>query len=298
MYARGILFGKMKYELGDHAQVRCPETGLEVDIEFKVKGWVSGSYNSIGGYIKETKTGKQLYELSGYWHGEMTIKNLSTGKKEVLFDASHAKPSAIHTRPIEEQAPRESQRLWQTTTQAIKKMDHHAATDSKTKIEDQQRQEAAERGDNPWQPKLFKKAPPGDEEQLDWIIDAEVDSNASPEKEKEQILAIAPILPGSSSQPGQKPPAPPEQDKQPPPPQQNKPLPAAPPQKDGGSDLIDFGQNDNPPPPPPDSAKPAPAPVQRLQEPMVPSKSEPGEPIRRIDSSGNEDTFLDAEDMI
>lgn len=298
MYARGILFGKMKYELGDHAQVRCPETGLEVDIEFKVKGWVSGTYNSIGGYIKETKTGKQLYELSGYWHGEMMIKDLSTGKKEVLFDASHAKETPIHTRPIQEQAPRESQRLWQTTTQAIRKVDHTGATESKTKIEDEQRREAAERGETPWQPKLFKKAPPGDEEKLDWIIDAEVDNNASPEKQVEQILAIAPILPAQtssgSSQPAQKQPAPPQQTQQPPP-QQDKPLPAAPAQQDGSSDLIDFGQNEHPPPPPPDSTKPPPAPVQRLQEPLVPVQKEPGEPIRRMDSMGNEDTFLDAE---
>jgi hypothetical protein len=290
MYARGILFGKMKYELGDHAQVRCPETGLEVDIEFKVKGWVSGSYNSIGGYIKETKTGKQLYELSGYWHGEMSIKDLSTGKKEVLFDATHAKESPIQTRPVEEQAPRESQRLWRSTTQAIKKSDHHGATDEKTKIEDEQRREAAERGDNVWQPKLFKKAPAGDEEKLDWIIDAEVDANAPPEKEKEQIFAIAPILPGQKASSEF------TEDKKLPS-QQDKPLPPAPSQKDGAgvNDLIDFGQNDNPPPPPPNSAKPPPAQVQRLQEPLVPTKSEPGEPIRRMDSNGNEEEFMDAE---
>lgn len=60
MYARGILFGKMKYELGDHAVVRCPESGLEADIEFKVKGWVGGTYNAISGFIKESKTGKNL----------------------------------------------------------------------------------------------------------------------------------------------------------------------------------------------------------------------------------------------
>ena len=302
MYARGILFGKMKYELGDHASVRCPETGLEVDIEFKVKGWVSGSYNSIGGYIKETKTGKQLYELSGYWHGEMSIKDLATGKKEVLFDASHAKPSPIQTRPVEEQGARESQRLWQATTQAIKKVDHAGATESKTKIEDEQRKEAAERGENAWQPKRFKRAPAGDEEKLDWIIDATVDDDAPPEKEKEQILAIAPILPGSKASAQPEPPTPTSSTQ--------KPLPAAPPQKYGGVDLIDFGQNDHPPPPPPDSAKPTapvppsstasqpppPAPVQRLQEPLQPSKSgAPGEPIRRMDSMGNEDEFLDAE---
>lgn len=76
MYARGILFGKMKYELGDHSYVRCPETGLAVDVEFKVKGYFGGAYNAIGGTIKNEKTGEALYELSGSWHSEMTIKNL------------------------------------------------------------------------------------------------------------------------------------------------------------------------------------------------------------------------------
>ncbi|EMC99800.1 hypothetical protein BAUCODRAFT_30208 [Baudoinia panamericana UAMH 10762] len=196
MYARGILFGKMKYELGDQAVVRCPETGLEADIEFKTKGWVGGTYNAIGGCIKETKSGKQLYELSGFWHGEMYIKDLSTGKKELLFDATSAKPTAIKARPLNEQGPHESQRLWDPTTRAIKKADQKTATDEKTKVEDEQRREAAERGEgHVWQPKLFKAAPAGDEEQLDWIISAQIDNDAPPEKQTEQILAIAPILP-------------------------------------------------------------------------------------------------------
>ncbi|KAK1072675.1 Oxysterol-binding protein OBPa [Friedmanniomyces endolithicus] len=201
MYARGILFGKMKYELGDHAIVRCPETGLDADIEFKVKGWMGGTYNAIGGFIKDSKSGKHLFELSGLWHGEMFIKDLATGKKELLFDATHAKPSMVKARPISEQGPRESQRLWDTTTRAIKKADQKTATDEKTRIEDEQRAEAAERGgEENWKPVLFKAAPPGDEEQLDWIINARVDDNAPPEKQLQQILAIAPILPGQSMQ--------------------------------------------------------------------------------------------------
>jgi hypothetical protein len=75
MYARGILFGKMKYELGDHSFVRCPELGLMADIEFKTKGYFSGTYNAIGGVIKNTKTDQVLYELSGLWNEEMYIKN-------------------------------------------------------------------------------------------------------------------------------------------------------------------------------------------------------------------------------
>lgn len=294
MYARGILFGKMKYELGDLAVVRCPESGLEVNIEFKVKGWVGGTYNAIGGSIKETKSGKALYELSGLWHGEMFIKDLSTGQKEVLFDATRAKPSYPQSRPLNEQAPRESQRLWATTTAAIKKADHRGATDEKTKIEEEQRREAAERGENAWQPKLFKKIPPGDEEKLDWIIDAQVDSDGPPEKQIEQILAIAPVLPGQGANK--------EFEKAKSlPSQQGKSLP---PKEEssssgngngGGGDLIDFGQNDGAnaiSAEPKQMAQPV---GQGLQAPLQPSKSQGGDPVRRMDSLGNEEEFLDAD---
>ncbi|KAK5110633.1 hypothetical protein LTR62_005672 [Meristemomyces frigidus] len=201
MYARGILFGKMKYELGDHAVVRCPETGLEADIEFKVKGWMGGTYNAIGGNIKDSKTGKSLFELSGLWNEEMYIKDLATGKKELFFDAKHSKPSFPKARPLNEQSSRESQKLWDTTTRAIKKADQKTATDEKSRIEDEQRREAAERGEETsWQPKLFKAAPPGDEQNLDWVINANIDSKAPPEQQIKQILAIAPILPGQGQE--------------------------------------------------------------------------------------------------
>ncbi|EHL02012.1 putative Oxysterol-binding protein-like protein OBPa [Glarea lozoyensis 74030] len=68
MYARGILFGKMKYELGDHSFVKCPELGLSADVEFKTKGYFGGTYNAIGGTIKNDHTGEVLYELSGMWN--------------------------------------------------------------------------------------------------------------------------------------------------------------------------------------------------------------------------------------
>ena len=77
MYARGILFGKMKYELGDHSYVRCPENNLTADIEFRTRGYFSGSYNAIGGFIRDEGTGRNLYELSGFWNGEMFIKDLT-----------------------------------------------------------------------------------------------------------------------------------------------------------------------------------------------------------------------------
>ena len=91
MYARGILFGKMKYELGDHSYVRCPEHNLTADIEFKTKGYFGGTYNAIGGTIKNEKTGESLFELSGMWSGEMVLKNLVVWCKNsaLIFVETH-----------------------------------------------------------------------------------------------------------------------------------------------------------------------------------------------------------------
>lgn len=182
MYARGILFGKMKYELGDHSFVRCPELGLTADIEFKTKGYFTGSYNAIGGTIKNDKTGEVLYELSGMWTGEMDIKNVATGRKEVLFDAQKTKPTPPLVRSLEEQGERESQKLWYRTSQAVIARDHVVATDEKTAVEDMQRREAAARlADGlEWRPRYFRevRTGPGESEEgedgLDWILNADM----------------------------------------------------------------------------------------------------------------------------
>ncbi|KAM0252043.1 hypothetical protein ACHAP5_001368 [Fusarium lateritium] len=209
MYARGILFGKMKYELGDHSFVRCPELDLAADIEFKTKGWVGGTYNAIGGVIKRESTGEVLFELSGLWSEEMYIKDMTkqTGHREMFFNALRSKPSPPSVRPIEEQEERESQRLWDKTSRAVKERNHELATDEKTKIEDRQREEAAQRAQEniEWHPRLFRRVQGGPggmeegEEDLEWVINAHVDHAAPPEKQAEQIMAIYSIVKGQKS---------------------------------------------------------------------------------------------------
>lgn len=176
MYARGILFGKMKYELGDHIHIRCPENQLSADIEFKVKGYFTGGYNAIGGHIKDDKTGEVLYEISGSWDAEMDIKNLTDGHKEVLFNAKGARHSPPLVRPLEEQADEESQKLWYNTCVAIRNSDHAAATDEKTKVEEAQRARAAQRVEEgkEWRPRFFKPSIVAGEENLDWILEADM----------------------------------------------------------------------------------------------------------------------------
>lgn len=100
----------------------------------------------------------------------------------MFFNATRSKPSTPLVRPIEEQWDRESQRLWEKTANAVKERNHEAATDEKTKIEDRQRTEAAQRAQEgvEWHPRLFRRVEGGPhgaeegEEDLEWIINAEV----------------------------------------------------------------------------------------------------------------------------
>ncbi|KAI9672374.1 MAG: hypothetical protein M1817_003396 [Caeruleum heppii] len=254
MYARGILFGKMKYELGDHSVVRCPEHGLVADVEFKTKGYFGGTYNAIGGVIRNEKTEKVLYELSGMWNGEMFIKDVMTGHRELLFDATNAKPTPPIVRPLEEQDERESPKLWHKVVTALNQRNHDAATDEKSRIEEMQRAEAAQRAESgaEFRPRLFRpvKGGPGGPEEgfedLDWILDEAIDAPTI-EGQTQQILSIVPIVQGSQTQ------IKPRQDRpsnqlpaQPPEP---SPVPAASATNGGhAGDLVDFGQNEAPAP--------------------------------------------------
>ncbi|KAI0175978.1 hypothetical protein GGR52DRAFT_538913 [Hypoxylon sp. FL1284] len=245
MYARGILFGNMKYELGDHSVVRCPELGLSADVDFKTKGWVSGTYNAIGGTIKDDRTGQTLFELSGLWSEEMFVKDVRNGHRDMFFDARKVKSSKPRVRPLEEQDERESQRLWRKTAEAVKNRSHELATDEKTKVEDQQRDEAASRAAAgvEWHPRLFRRVDKDyggtgeDMEHLEWIVNAHIDGT-TPEKQAEQIMAIYPIIPGQK---------PSDWNIIPPSSSAGNPHTAGhPASEDKNEDLIDIGQSEQP----------------------------------------------------
>ncbi|BGP42036.1 Oxysterol-binding protein OBPa [Rhodotorula kratochvilovae] len=163
MYARGILFGKMVLELGDTSIVRNETTGLSCDVEFKTKGFFSGSYNAIAGKIKGPKG--EVGEISGHWNELMEVSRKGGKGKEVLFDASRAEVVQKSVSPEDQQAPNESRRLWSRVTAAIKAKDLDAATDAKSAIEDAQREAARERdaqGEG-WAPRFFKPTGKGGE---------------------------------------------------------------------------------------------------------------------------------------
>ncbi|KZO92061.1 Oxysterol-binding protein [Calocera viscosa TUFC12733] len=159
MFARGILFGKLVFELGDTIDARCEGTGLSGNVEFKTKGFFSGTYNVVKGEVRQGST--TIGEVSGKWSHHLEYKDVKTGQVRVWFD-DLTTPSESLARPLcpteEEQEPYESRRLWAGVTRGIRAGDQGAAQEAKTIIEDNGRKYARamdEKG-NKHQPRFFE----------------------------------------------------------------------------------------------------------------------------------------------
>ena len=63
MYARGIMFGRMVLELGDTSEVENKNNDLSSEVEFKVKGYFTGTYNAVAAKVQ--RGSKTIGELSG-----------------------------------------------------------------------------------------------------------------------------------------------------------------------------------------------------------------------------------------
>ncbi|CAH1764094.1 10348_t:CDS:2 [Entrophospora sp. SA101] len=127
VYARGILFGRMVMELGDNSTVKCGKNDLTCELEFRTKGFFSGAYNSIYGKIKRESTGEVLYEITGKWSEIIYIKDI----QEVRRFCSMYMIQRYTLRL-----------LWSKVTSALIGRNLDLATDEKTLIEDNQRNEA------------------------------------------------------------------------------------------------------------------------------------------------------------
>jgi len=141
MYARGILFGKMVLELGDTCIAKNEKHGLSCDLEFKTKGFFSGTYNAIAGKVRKGNT--EIAEIGGRWSHIMDLRDTRTGQRRVLFDAATDGQNVCPKWVPDEEAQEmnESRRLWAGLTAAIGAKDMDAATDAKSAVETAQRED-------------------------------------------------------------------------------------------------------------------------------------------------------------
>ncbi|WFC98696.1 hypothetical protein MYAM1_001428 [Malassezia yamatoensis] len=161
MYARGIMFGRMVLELGDTSEVENTNHQLSSEVEFKVKGYFTGTYNAVAAKVQHGN--KTIGELSGKWSDRMDYRDTQTGQSRVLFDAHNVQTVPKEVPPLENQEPNESQRLWATVTEGIKTKNMDLATEAKTAIEEAQREQARlrEAEGKPWVPRFFQALPDG-----------------------------------------------------------------------------------------------------------------------------------------
>lgn len=203
VYCRGILFGKLRYELGDHMYVKCPETGFEADIEFKTKGFISGTYDAIEGYVTNTKTSEVLYTISGKWNDVMEYKDAKSNKKGVFFDTNGSLIHRPKVKPLQEQRDYESRKLWKLTIDALAERNHEKATTEKSRIEERQRELAKQRAEEgaTFRSRLFAEVPEDDlkNQDLEYTINKKLDLQDDSEKLKREILEIFPIVSGQDS---------------------------------------------------------------------------------------------------
>lgn len=200
MYCRGILFGKLRYELGDQMVVECEKLNLKAIIDFKVKGLISGTYDAIEGKVIDTSTDECLFNISGKWNDVMFIKDTQGGPQEVFFDTKTALIRLPQRRPLDEQLENESQKLWKPTIDALGQRNHELATEEKTKVESQQRENAQKRLEDgvDFHPRLFKEVDTKilSEKDLEFVLYKHLDLNDTPDHLKSQLFEVMPFLPG------------------------------------------------------------------------------------------------------
>lgn len=189
IYCRGILFGKLRYELGDHMLIKCEKLGLEADIEFKTKGFISGDYDVVEGTIKDTATSQVLFIIRGKWNEKLEIEDTQTGETSLFYDTTSSQIWKPKVKPLEKQLPNESRKLWAPTLSALEKNDHAIATDEKFIVEERQRELAQKRRENNerFVPEFFEEST----SEVPFIIRADINIyEDSPENMKSKLYSI------------------------------------------------------------------------------------------------------------
>lgn len=78
-------------EMGDSIKITCQKTDLVCDIEFKVKGFFTGTYNALSGKVSRISTGEVLFNISGKWTETLYIQKQSQPNKTVFWDVEGSK---------------------------------------------------------------------------------------------------------------------------------------------------------------------------------------------------------------
>ncbi|OAD74207.1 hypothetical protein PHYBLDRAFT_111739 [Phycomyces blakesleeanus NRRL 1555(-)] len=154
----GIWYAAPYVELTGTSYIQST-TGLYCSIEYSSRGWISGERNHFKCYLRKNggNPKEYVYKIEGQWSGKSTITTHGSKTSEPFLDVTKLKPAEMKVKDMSAQGERESRRIWQKVSDAIRAGDVQTAGIEKSKIENQQRIERSEREEKgiAWEPTYF-----------------------------------------------------------------------------------------------------------------------------------------------
>lgn len=133
-------------------------TNYYTTIEFSSKGWISGEKNHFKSHVYKNGDKNYTYKVEGQWSGKSTLTAHGSKASEPFLDVAELRPAQLYVKPLEEQGPLESRRVWQKVSVAIRAGDVQTAGEEKSAIENEQRAQRKQREQDgiEWKPELFQ----------------------------------------------------------------------------------------------------------------------------------------------
>ncbi|XP_045132888.1 oxysterol-binding protein-related protein 11-like isoform X4 [Portunus trituberculatus] len=141
-YARSILTEPW-VELGGRVNISSPESGCQAVIVFHTKPFYGGKLHRVTAEVKNSSNAT-LMRVQGEWDSALEFTH-TNGGQEVLDVNNIPVVCAKRVRPLSQQAPNESRRLWLDVSVALARGDVETATSHKRALEEQQRKDERER---------------------------------------------------------------------------------------------------------------------------------------------------------
>ncbi|KAJ4368256.1 hypothetical protein N0V83_006612 [Neocucurbitaria cava] len=138
---KGIISGVPYPELhGDYSLISS--TGYVSHVKFEGKSlFGSGQKNGFEARLFHVDHPKEdIYTVNGAWNGSSTIHDSKSEKQIETFDVMTLQSQKLHVSDVSDQDPWESRRAWGDTIAALHSSDMKGTTDSKSVIEEGQRQ--------------------------------------------------------------------------------------------------------------------------------------------------------------
>lgn len=156
----GILSGSPYPELHGHYTI-ASSSGCTAVIDFSGKGFFGfgGEKNHVVAAVFDgDNKDKPLYTVDGCWTESFSFKD-GDGKEFDSYNVNTAPRTDCTTPPTEDQDPWESHRAWKDVIDAIHAGNMRAVSDSKSKLENAQREMRKQAGlsEDEWKPIFFKR---------------------------------------------------------------------------------------------------------------------------------------------